>query len=406
MVGKEDVCVSWREFEATAASTFKDLLSSPHFTDVTLATEDDEYVEAHRVILSASSPMFRRMFLRHEHQKPVVFLRGLAGGQLRSLLDYIYLGECSVASGQLASFLRVAGDLRVAGLAEEGEAASGSNHTKPSKMDEKLTKLSSDQTETKMNESSTDQFKEDVDLSKMVRSIGEFGQLMCNVCGFVCADKDKIKYHLNEHNKTNHQNLEHPLSTTAIPVKTEETSRKEKKTVERQIKEYREEVVADRQVGRQVQTYVHEKRRPFLGIIQRRGQVILCGDRQRVERVAANQALRGALGKVFEEEPMDQCDDQEYITDETVVIPPLFCPFKDVERGWSAKVAELQLLLYFKILGLVRGAPSNGAAPAWWPEALAFKAQYTPSHECKEDNESLLTGIFRFYNKDIYSHHL
>ncbi len=48
MIKKGDVFVSRSEFEATAASTFKDLLSSPHFADVTLATEDDEYVEAHR----------------------------------------------------------------------------------------------------------------------------------------------------------------------------------------------------------------------------------------------------------------------------------------------------------------------------------------------------------------------
>ena len=43
------------------------LREDKYFTDVTLACEDGQQVEAHKVILAASSPFFQRLLERHKH---------------------------------------------------------------------------------------------------------------------------------------------------------------------------------------------------------------------------------------------------------------------------------------------------------------------------------------------------
>ena len=52
--------LKWNKFESAATATLKSLHSDLDFTDVTLACEDDQQIESHKVILSAASPFFHR----------------------------------------------------------------------------------------------------------------------------------------------------------------------------------------------------------------------------------------------------------------------------------------------------------------------------------------------------------
>ena len=47
------------------------------FTDVTLACEDGHQVEALKVILAASSPLFHSMLRINKHAHPLIYMRGL-----------------------------------------------------------------------------------------------------------------------------------------------------------------------------------------------------------------------------------------------------------------------------------------------------------------------------------------
>ena len=55
----EKLCLRWNDFKENANSAFGKLRSDKEFTDVTLLCEDGQYVEAHKVILAASSPFLR-----------------------------------------------------------------------------------------------------------------------------------------------------------------------------------------------------------------------------------------------------------------------------------------------------------------------------------------------------------
>ena len=77
MVSAEKLCVQWNDFWENITSSFKELRMDREFTDVTLAFEDGEQMEAHRVILVSSSPFFKDLLKKNKHPHPLVYMRGL-----------------------------------------------------------------------------------------------------------------------------------------------------------------------------------------------------------------------------------------------------------------------------------------------------------------------------------------
>jgi len=70
------------------------------------------------VILSACSPFFRSILRRNPHANPLIYLRGVELSNLQSVLDFMYNGEVNLAREELNSFLALAEELKVRGLAE------------------------------------------------------------------------------------------------------------------------------------------------------------------------------------------------------------------------------------------------------------------------------------------------
>ena len=85
--------------------------------DVTLVCEDDT-IKAHKLVLSACSPFFRRILKKVDHPHPLIYLNGVHHRDILSIIDYIYKGETNVASGDLQRFFKTATDLEILGLLE------------------------------------------------------------------------------------------------------------------------------------------------------------------------------------------------------------------------------------------------------------------------------------------------
>ena len=116
---QKPVNISWNAFESKTSETFRDLWSNKSFTDVTLATEDDQQIDAHKIILSTSSPFFKNIFEKNPHQKPLLYLKDVSYSELRKVIEYIYLGECELNSDRLNAFLSVGEALQIHGLTEQ-----------------------------------------------------------------------------------------------------------------------------------------------------------------------------------------------------------------------------------------------------------------------------------------------
>ena len=112
----EKLCLQWNDFQENIKSAFGNLRDDNDFTDVTLACEDGQQVEAHKVILVASSPFFQKILGRNKHPHPLIFMKGVRYDDLLAIVDFLYRGEANVFQENLDSFLAIAEDLHLKGL--------------------------------------------------------------------------------------------------------------------------------------------------------------------------------------------------------------------------------------------------------------------------------------------------
>ena len=112
----EQFCLKWNNFQENIASSYNELRKDTEFSDVTLVCEDKQHIEAHRLILIASSPLFESIMKRHKHSHPIIYTRGLGTKDLVAMVDFIYLGEANIYQEDLDGFLALAEELQLKGL--------------------------------------------------------------------------------------------------------------------------------------------------------------------------------------------------------------------------------------------------------------------------------------------------
>lgn len=121
MAGTEVFRLHFNHFGPTVSTTWQSLRQEKDFCDVTLACEDNQ-VQAHKLVLSTCSPVFKHMLSQNQHQHPLLYFRGVKGSELVHLLDFIYQGEAHIDKEDLDSFLAMAEDLQVKGLTQTAAA--------------------------------------------------------------------------------------------------------------------------------------------------------------------------------------------------------------------------------------------------------------------------------------------
>ena len=254
MGSTEKLCLRWNDFQGNISSVFRDLKEEKDFSDVTLICADQQ-VEAHRVILAASSPFFKKVLRKVENSHPLIYMKGVKFSDLEAVLSFVYHGEVNVAEADLNTFLAVAEELEVKGLTCGKKYTEGNSNHLP-RSNSKLqpqpsvpplsqsatavtleTPLKTEQewlwsaSENKnadeavpdKRESESSQFVntskasveevdqyagyEDVcqekgegfDLNNYIEKISEgasFGQFKCNICGYVSSQKANLRRHI------------------------------------------------------------------------------------------------------------------------------------------------------------------------------------------------------------------
>ena len=74
----EKFSLSWDSFQNSTLTSIKELLRNEEFTDVTLVFDDEKQLKTHKVILSASSPFFRKILLKNPHPHPLIYISNIS----------------------------------------------------------------------------------------------------------------------------------------------------------------------------------------------------------------------------------------------------------------------------------------------------------------------------------------
>ena len=89
----EKFSLKWNDFQTNVSNSFRKLRSNDSFYDVTLVSDDQQQVSAHKVVLSASSEYFKNILTSNKHSHPLLCLSGVNKEDMQNILDFIYNGE-------------------------------------------------------------------------------------------------------------------------------------------------------------------------------------------------------------------------------------------------------------------------------------------------------------------------
>merc|ERR1712204_43908 len=84
--------------------------------DVTIATEDGQHIQAHKLVLSAGSHFFSDIFMKTNHSNMLIYLKGISSAELEPVTDFLYNGEAFITQEHLTTFIGTAKELQIKGL--------------------------------------------------------------------------------------------------------------------------------------------------------------------------------------------------------------------------------------------------------------------------------------------------
>ena len=110
------ISLRWKEFNKTVSASFDALRKDRELFDVTLVSEDEVHISAHKLVLSACSGFFKDLIKKVNHPNPLLYLGGIESRYLNHILDYLYLGEVNVLQEDVEDFLKCSSRLKINGL--------------------------------------------------------------------------------------------------------------------------------------------------------------------------------------------------------------------------------------------------------------------------------------------------
>ena len=97
------------------------------FTDVVLECGEDQQLACHSAVLAAASPVLAGRLLEARTRQTALDIQGPSLAVLRSLVELIYLGECTVREDELEDILEAGRQWQVKGLQVGSGSCNGRN---------------------------------------------------------------------------------------------------------------------------------------------------------------------------------------------------------------------------------------------------------------------------------------
>ena len=220
-MAEEKYSLKWNDFAANVCKSFKDLRDETDFYDMTLVSEDQKQVSAHKVVLSSCSEYFKNILKQNKHSHPLLCLNNVNSEDLKNLLDYVYYGEVKIYQTDLDRFLDIAQRFKLDGLIQNEDSkilknedviAKDENWTHEKDLvTEKKIQQSSWKPADNSNENSSKVAKIAVNgtylsdpsqLSETIESLyvkAKNSMYVCNTCGKEFKNSSHIKEHVEIH---------------------------------------------------------------------------------------------------------------------------------------------------------------------------------------------------------------
>ena len=112
----EKFSLKWDDFTSNASKAFSSLRNENYLHNVTLVSNDNQQVSAHKLVLSACSEYFRNIFKNNPNSHPFLCIDEVTKEDLTNIMDYMYNGEVNIYQDHLDRFLGLAERFKLQGL--------------------------------------------------------------------------------------------------------------------------------------------------------------------------------------------------------------------------------------------------------------------------------------------------
>ena len=205
----EKFSLKWTGFQSVVSQSFSVLRQEEDFYDVTLVSEDETQIQAHKLVLSACSSFFKSILKKNSHSHPLLYLSGVDSKSLGFVLDYIYEGEVQIYQDELVRFLEAAQKLKVEGLLSYGDPEPSVSQFKKPKLESTNTpsELESEKQVYKADPVRYGEHKKTVTIFDMSEADDKIQKLIekrdvrhfCTVCDYSSLNKGHVKEHVELH---------------------------------------------------------------------------------------------------------------------------------------------------------------------------------------------------------------
>ena len=105
--------LKWKYIHTNLNSTLNNGFADFNSADVTLVSDDQIPFQAHRFVLSASSPVLKDLLMENPSSHPLIYLRGVDQQELGSILKVMYFGEATFNQNRINQFLNNSRELQM-----------------------------------------------------------------------------------------------------------------------------------------------------------------------------------------------------------------------------------------------------------------------------------------------------
>ena len=100
------------------------MLNDSDFCDVTLVCADNQHLPVHRAVICSGSNFLRELLFDSQHQRTFLYLGNVQLQDLRPLMEFLYLGSCTVNRSRLGIVEALAESLKMSGFTRNLEQKS------------------------------------------------------------------------------------------------------------------------------------------------------------------------------------------------------------------------------------------------------------------------------------------
>ena len=119
---QEQFNLNWHTYSDHLKELMENLMNSNKTADVTLVCDDKTKFKAHKFVLSACSPLFQSIIDELPHKEDsVIYLRGVQPQEMKSILQFMYLGQATFYQDRMNEFLNVAKSLEIKEISKDVE---------------------------------------------------------------------------------------------------------------------------------------------------------------------------------------------------------------------------------------------------------------------------------------------